>query len=260
MAQLNIKLFINSLHRHGSFDMFIPNDGDGAAMQESSKYTRRPMKTLVWLHGYTGFAENWLPEDVARRYNVAVISPNGENGFYTDGDATGHKYQSMIMELVTYVRNTFGLATKREDTYIAGLSMGGYGAIHCGLAYPEVFTKIGAMSSALIVKQVAGMKPGEDNGTANYDYYRGCFGDLDRVTGSLNNPEMQIKNLEGRGLQIPGIFMCCGTEDFLIEPNRDFHNFLTNEGVNHIYKEGPGIHDNVFWSKYILEIADWMFE
>ena len=198
------------------------------------------MRTLFLLHGYTGKAGNWVPEDVAVRYNLAIVMPTAENSFYLNGAATGRAYQTMVgEELVGYVRKTFGLAKKREETFIAGLSMGGFGALHTGLAYPETFGKIAALSSALIVHEIARMKPGEDNGVANYEYYRECFGDL--------------ATAEERDL-----VMACGTEDFLIENNRQLHAFLKQEEIPHVYLEGPGIHDMAFWSAYIVKAIEWM--
>ena len=162
-------------------------------------------------------------------------------------------------ELVDYVRKTFRLAMRPEDTCIAGLSMGGFGALHTGLAYPDRFGKIGAMSSALIVHEVAQMKPGTGNGVANYDYYRECFGEPEQLLQSDNNPETLVKKLKAAGQKIPEIYMCCGTEDFLIENNREMHRFLQDEGVPHEYHEAPGIHDMVFWSEHIQKIVRWMF-
>ena len=143
------------------------------------------MKTLFLLHGYTGDAWNWVPEYLAEKYNFAIVIPSGENGFWIDGLSTGHKYGTFLgVELVDYVRKTFGLAKSKEDTFIMGFSMGGYGALRTALKYPDVFGKTAAWSSALIVHEVATMKPGYDNGMSNYDYYRECFGEPSKVLES----------------------------------------------------------------------------
>ena len=164
------------------------------------------------------------------------------------------------VELVDYVRKTFGLAERPEDTYIAGLSMGGFGALHTGLAYPDRFGKIGALSSALIVHEVATMKPGQGNAVANYEYYRECFGDPATAAERDCNPELLARKLKADGKTIPGIYMACGTEDFLIENNRAFHRFLVNEEIPHEYHEGKGIHDMVFWTEHIRNAVEWMFD
>jgi len=260
MAYFRIDYFSNALRRQASFEMLVPNDLRADIPGQESAYARRPMKTLFLLHGYTGKAGNWVPEYLAQQYNFAIVMPSAENSFYLNGLSTGHAFETLVAEeLVSYVRRTFGLAQGPEDTFIAGLSMGGFGALHTGLAHPDVFGKIGALSSALIVHEIARMKPGEDNGMANYEYYRQCFGDLATAEERECNPETLVKNLLAEGKKLPEIYQCCGTEDFLIENNRAFHRFLADAGVKHEYVEGPGQHDMAFWSEYIVKIVEWMF-
>ena len=253
MAKLKIDLHLNSLQRQSSFEMILPNDMPG----ESG----RPLKTVFHLHGYTGKAESWVPEELVRKYNIAVVSPNGENSFYLNGLSSGHDFASMVgEELVDYVRKTFGIAQRPEDTYIMGISMGGFGALRTALAYHEVFGKAAGMSSALIVHDIAHMKEGDSNPMANYAYYRECFGDLETVEESRNNPETLVKELKAAGKKLPEIYMCCGTEDFLIENNRAFHRFLQEQDVPHQYFESPGVHDDKFWAEYAPKVIEWMFE
>ena len=260
MARLQIEYFSNALHRTTSFEMLIPNDFPAGIPWEKDVAHSRPMSTLFLLHGYTGKAGNWVPEGLPEKYNFAIVMPTAENSFYLNGEATGTAYQTMVgEELVDYVRKTFHLANGPENTFIAGLSMGGFGALHTGLAYPHTFSKIGAMSSAFIHHEVAQMKPGSGNDVANYDYYRECFGEPSELLESDNNPETLIRKLKAAGEKIPDIYMACGTEDFLIEPNRAMHRFLEEEGVPHEYHEAPGIHDMVFWSEHIQHIVRWMF-
>ncbi len=261
MAYFRIDYYSDALHRAASFEALIPNDIRTDIPREKTGYEDLPMRTLFLLHGYTGKAGNWVPEYLAEKYNFAIVMPSAENSFYLNGEATGHAYQTLVgEELVGYMRKTFGLARSAEDTCIAGLSMGGFGAIHTGLAYPETFGKIGALSSALIVHNIAGMKPGTKDHTANEAYYRGCFGDLDTLLERDENPEVLVRKLKEKGERIPPIYMCCGTEDFLLQNNRDFHAFLTAQGVAHEYHEGPGRHDMAFWSEHIVHVVDWMFQ
>ena len=244
MAYLRIEYYSQALHRTTAFEMVIPND-----LREGVPEPKEPMKTLFLLHGYTGKAGNWVPEGLPEKYKFAIVMPTAENSFYLNGEATGTAYQTLVgEELVDYVRRTFGLCRGPEDTCIAGLSMGGFGALHTGLAYPETFGKIGALSSALIVHEIAKLKPGESNAVANYAYYERDV-----------NPEVLAKKLKDAGKKIPEIYMCCGTEDFLIENNRELHRFFEKEGIPHEYHEGPGTHDMVFWREYIAKIVEWMF-
>ena len=256
MAYFRIEYYSKALRRETSFEVMIPCDP-----REGMPAPEGPMRTLFLLHGYTGKAGNYVPFDLPYKYNFAIVMPSAENSFYLNGLSTGHAFQTLVgEELVEFVRKTFGLAGDPANTGIAGLSMGGFGALHTGLAYPRTFGKIGAMSSAFIHHEVAQMKPGQGNEVANYDYYRECFGEPALLEESDNNPETLVRKLKAAGEKIPDIYMACGTEDFLIENNREMHRFLEAEGVPHEYHEAPGIHDMVFWSEHIQKIVRWMFE
>lgn len=256
MAYFRIEYFSNALHRSTSFEMLIPNDYRTDIPVEIPD---KPMGTLFLLHGYTGKAGNWVPEELAAKYNFAIVMPTAENSFYLNGPATGHAYQTLVgEEMVDYVRRTFGLAKSRENTCIAGMSMGGFGALHTALAYPDAFGKLAGLSSALIVHGIAHMKPGEDNGMANYEYYRECFGDLETVEQRDVNPEVLALKRKAEG-KLPEIFLACGTEDFLLEANRQTHKFLLDEQIPHQYYESRGGHDMVFWHEYIVKAVQWMY-
>lgn len=260
MANLTIDFFSLVLHRPVQFKMVIPNDLNPAWNPEQKRKTKK-MKTLFLLHGYEGAAGNWIPENLPALYNFAVVMPNGENGFYTDGLSTGHQYATFVAEeLLGYVRKTFNLAMTREDTYIMGYSMGGYGALRTALAYPDRFSKTVGLSSALIVRGCSTMKPGESNPIANYEYYRECFGELSEVLTSRNNPEVLVDEILTQNKKMPEIYMACGFQDFLINENRTFHKYLEDKKVPHKYCESEGIHDMNFWREYAEKFIPMLFE
>ena len=260
MAYFNIEFYSNSLNRPVSFKMIIPNDPMltfGGVPFDASK----PMNTLFLLHGYTGAAGNWVPEEFCTKYNLAIVCPSGENGFWVDGLSSGHNYGTFITEeLVNYVRTTFNIAKTPETTFVMGMAMGGFGALRAGLSHPETFGKIVALSPAYIIHDIVGMKPGEDNGMANYEYYRQCFGELSMLEASRNNPEVLIDELLSKGQKLPDIFMAIGTEDFLLTPTRGFEEFLKSRNVAHLYEEAPGGHDMVFWDAYARKFVPMLFE
>ena len=260
MSNATIRFYSNCLRRYTTFQMVLPYDERADIPADNSEYRARKTGVLFLLHGYTGDAGNWVPEQLSDKYNFAVVIPNGENSFWLDGLSTGHQFCTFLgEELIGFVRKTFHLAEGPEETCIMGLSMGGFGALHTALYYPEVFGKAAALSSALIVHGVAELKEGEGNDVANYDYYRECFGDPAKVLESDNNPETLVKKLKAAGKPLPEIFMSCGTEDSLLKDNRAFHRFLEEEGVAHVYEEDAGGHDMDFWSKYVERFIPKMF-
>lgn len=265
MAHINVEFASTSLRRPTAFELYIPNDfRDDLPPEHIANYNNphydRDCKTVFILHGYSGWGKGWTNiYTAAEKYNLALVFPSAENSFYLDSEATAGKYQTFVgSELVEYIRKTFGLCRAKEDTFISGLSMGGFGALHTGLAYPETFSKIAALSSALIVHGISGMKPGEDNGVANYQYFRNCFGDLDKVVESDKNPETLIKKLIEQKKDIPDIYLACGTEDFLLENNRQFHRFLVENNVDVKYVESSGGHDVPFWDEHFAKGFEWM--
>ena len=264
MARMTISHFSPALGRTTEFELFHPGDTPPMFRGNNPCY-ERPTGTLILLHGYSGGKTDWMLnspiQDLAGKYNLAVACPTGENSFYLNQKGTGRAYGDYICkELPNFLREMFGLCKTPETTIIGGYSMGGFGALHTGLAQSETFGRIIALSSALIVHEVANMVPGVSNGMADYDYYATTFGEPSQVLESTNNPERLVKDLKKEGKAIPGIFMACGSEDFLIQPNRAFHQFLEEEGVPVTYHESPGVHDFVFWNKYIEPGIRWALD
>ena len=262
MAEISVRYNSQCLNRPVRFGLYIPNDPPSASPWDKPRTQREelPLRTLVILHGYSEGAHCWVPERLAKRYNAAVAVPEGENSFWIDGISTGHRFGTMIgEELIGYLRSTFGLAKRREDTAVLGYSMGGFGALRAGLKYPEVFGAVGAMSSALIQRHVSEMTEGSGYAVANYEYYRECFGEPGQLLGGDNDPEALADRLLAEGRELPRIYMCCGTEDFLLENNREFHRFLEKRGAEHEYHESEGGHEKRFWDEYTGRILEWIF-
>jgi len=249
------------INRNVSFRFILPEDifaRDG----ENPNY-KRPTKTLYLLHGKGNYNDEWLAgsmiRDFAYIYNLAIFMPSGEDSFYLNQRQAKRNYADYVgRELVDYTRNVFGLSCKREDTFVGGISMGGFGALHTGLAFPDTFGKIMALSSALIIHDIAEKKEDFEDGIGDYWYYRSVFGDLDTLLTSENNPEQLIRNLKEEKRTMPEIYMACGTEDFLLEKNREFAKFLKENEVPSEYHEGPGDHNFRFWNPFLEKAIQWM--
>lgn len=259
MAFFNVEFYSDCLKRCVSFKVVLPNDMPGEAVNQ------KELKTLYLLHGYSNMNYEWVWNsnimELAGKYKLCVVLPSGENSFYLDGAATGRMYGTFVgEELPLYVQRTFGVSQKREDHFLGGLSMGGFGAIHTALKYPERFAKTFGLSSALIMYELKNMTPGMSNPIANYEYYHLMFGDLDKLENHENNPEELVRRIKAQGGPMPEIYMACGTEDFLLTSNRAFDVFLTEERVEHIYLESQGAHDFMFWNTYLEPAVQWLLE
>lgn len=260
MAFLQANFFSKALKRLVNFNALVPIDTFEIPGQE--KIDRGPMKSIYLLHGYSGNHMDWVCgskiQELSLIHNVAVFMPSGENNFYIDDVDKGALYAEYVgNELVEFTRKMFPISDKREDTFIGGLSMGGYGAIRNGLKYSHNFSRIIALSSALITHNIAGISVDFKDPIADYKYYRSVFGDLNELLGSDKDPEALVINLKKENATVPQIFMACGTEDFLLKENRNYHDFLTSEDIEHTYEEGPGVHDWNFWNEYIEKAVLW---
>ncbi len=217
--------------------------------------------TLYLLHGYSGNHKDWPTFSNIRRYaedyNMAVVMMNGENSFYVDNPDLGLTYGSFIRELVDVTRKMFPLSDRREDTYIGGFSMGGFGAARNGYFYSDIFSKIISLSGAFIVDDVAAKPMGPSAGIAGPEYYKRVFGDFDQLLESDKNPIYCAKQAKERG-NLPEIFQACGTEDFVLENNRRFKNDLEQLGITVEYHEAEGNHDWKFWDHWIVNALEWL--
>jgi len=260
MANLSGTYFSAVMQRNMRFTAILSNDG--SVDPSVNPHYARPTKNVYLLHGYCGCDSDWglyVPLcELAGKYNVNFFMPTGENSFYLDQPATGFKYAEYTgKEFIEYTRKTFNLSADRNDTLIGGYSMGGFGAIHTALAYPENFGKVIALSSALIVNGLVGMKPGTGNPVANYDYYHQMFGDLDILKETVNDPENLLTGLLEKGIKIPGMFLACGTDDSLITSNEVFCRFMDERGVPYKFVMEPGHHDFDFWRKHLVTGLEW---
>lgn len=261
MAMIQVDFFSKSLLRTVTVNAILPVDK--LMMPGMSVREKKPFKTLYLLHGIFGNYTDWVNgtriQAWAQDQNLAVIMPSGENHFYVDCEATGEKYGEFIgKELVEVTRDLFHLSDKREDTFIAGLSMGGYGAVRNGLKYWETFGYIAGLSSGFIQQWVLNSTDDAPMPTSRRSYYQTVFGDLEKLPGSDKDVRALILKLKEEKADIPHMYLCCGTEDFLLKENRDYYDFLTGNGIEVTYEEGPGAHEWYFWDTYIKKVLEWL--
>ena len=241
-----------SLQRRTPISVILPADNIHF-LQDTEEIVPKPYRTLYLLHGLYGsddiFLANTSIQKFAEDNGIAVVIPCGENSFYID-NKNAHAYYGEFVgqELLDITRNIFPLSDKREDTFIAGFSMGGYGAIRNGLKYCENFSKIGMISAALITDDIVNYSD-DTNVLRSRQFYESIFGDLDKVKGSDMDPKALIENCH----DIPDIFMACGEDDFLIEKNIDFYNFLNSRNIGCEFVRAPGEHTWEFCDEHIKE-------
>lgn len=261
MALINANFYSCKLHRQVTFNAIVPV-GKFSVTSEPIR-AKTPFKTLYLLHGLCGNYTDWVTHtriaQLAEARDLAVIMPSADNSFYTDNENACAMYGEFFgCELVKITREMFPLSGKREDTFIAGLSMGGFGAVRTGLKYHETFGAIAGLSSALITEVALKSDNTPPGPVGRRSYFESVFGDLHKLLGSDNDPKALAAALKASGAKIPEIYLTCGTEDFLLEQNRNFHNFLTEKNIAHTYIEPPGSHTWEFWDEHISNVLDWL--
>lgn len=253
MALIDFRFYSNSLMRNVSAKAIIPFDGEKGPQKE--------YPTLYLLHGLTGDDMDWLLNSNiyshAQKRGIAVIIPNGENSFYCDNDSTQYPHGQFIgRDIVEASRALFRLSHKKEDTFIAGLSMGGYGAIRCGLEFSDIFGWVGGFSPALITRWSQETWFHEDR-KPFHEWT--VFGELNKIDGSKKDPLYLVDKIAKEHPQdMPHLFLTCGTEDRLITPTRELRDYIESRGFPVRYFEGPGEHDFKFWNISIVQFLDWI--
>lgn len=260
MAQFSGTFFSNALQRKVPFTAIIPTNDDTNSVHEGQKHSHQPKKTLHLLHGWDGSDEDWLLNvriyELASERNIAIILPVGENSFYVD-HANGNEYGRFIGEdLLDKTREIFHLSKEREDTWIAGLSMGGYGALSNGFKYSETFGKVATFSSRVLSRRDAPNEERLDDHLINLRLKAIIGSDTLADLASENDPyELVLNRKAGQDL-----FLACGLEDIIYKENKAFHEYLSEQKIDHKYIELPGGHDWDFWNEIIVKAVDWMLE
>lgn len=258
MALIQVNFISKSLSRTVPIQVILPVDKffNHSKQQQEDK----PFKTLYLLHGIFGNYTDWVTNTRIQKWaeakNLAVVMPSGDNAFYVDDPDSGNLYGEFIgKELVEITRRMFPLSHKREDTFIGGLSMGGYGAVHNGLKYHETFGYIATLSGALhlfeekVVREVA-------------KEHR-FVGDPEEAIKSDKNPRVlleKIKKLQKTDptVSFPKIYQTCGTEDWLYEANCLYRDVFRKYGIDLTWDARPGKHDWDFWDETIQDVLAWL--
>jgi S-formylglutathione hydrolase FrmB len=189
--------------------------------------------------------------------NLAVVMPAVHLSYYTDMAHGGKYWQFISEEVPAVVRETFRLSARREDNFVAGLSMGGYGAFKLALTYPQRFAAAASLSGALDVREI--VRPDHPRNDPNrLADLRNVFGDLDDVPGSKHDLFMLARKT-ARSPVKPRLYQCCGTEDFLYADNLRFRDAVRKLPLDLTYEEGPGEHNWAYWDKMIPHVLRWMF-
>lgn len=262
MAVFQVTFMSQTLNRTVPLVVILPTDKvvpAGMPQRDPSK----PYKTLYLLHGIIGSCIDWLYGTRIQRWaeerELAVVMPSGDNSMYLDHAVD--RYGAFVgQELVEFTRRTFPLSHRKEDTFIGGLSMGGFGAMRNGLKYRDTFGAIISLSGGFVLDEDV-LTPVENPQfpSETMEFRHAVYGpDLKAALHSDRNPKYLVETMAAVGETFPEIYMACGEDDFLLEKNLAFRDLLTRCGVRHTFELGPGAHEWDFWDTYIKKALDWL--
>jgi S-formylglutathione hydrolase FrmB len=237
------------------YNVILPPDYD------TSTTTRYPV--LYLLHGLSGHYSDWSSRsnvaDHAAHYRMIVVTPEGNDSWYTNNATiTTDKYESYILdELIPDVQQHYRTIEARYGRAIAGLSMGGYGAIKFGLKSPQTFAFAASMSGAFAITRIP-----ENELRQLAPILLKLFGPFGSDTRKANDIFDIVENMPApRIAAMPYFYFDCGTEDPLptvFTSNRDFAKLMADKKIPHEFRQLPGDHSWAYWDQqipHILEIA-----
>ncbi len=246
MAELLCNFFSYSLGNPVDIQVIIPSlspcDMDDKANLTHKIEAKYPV--LYLLHGHGNDYLCWSRFTSMQRYaeerRIAVVTCSVGNKCYMNAEYGENYFDFVEKELPEFIKANFPVSYRAEDTYIAGLSMGGYGTLAHGLEHPQSYRAIGAFSPAVILGDQATERMGHD------------FPPTMNLFELLEDDLKENKNL-------PELFLCIGKNDFLYENVTEFHDFLVEKDVAHRYDDVDGYeHEWAFWDMELVKFLDWL--
>lgn len=254
MAFLQVEFFSQALEVASAVNVLLP-EGDMGIGVKAGGGTRLP-KVLYLLHGYSDDHTIWMRrtsvERYAAAYPLAVIMPAVNHSFYCN-EPMGERYWDYISEELPQVMHSFfRLSDRPEDTFAAGLSMGGYGALKLGLSHPERFAAVGSFSGAV---RAAQSRPVDEKSRLKKER---AFG-KDPVDPGLDL--FHLLKVHGNDEKKPRLYVSCGTEDTLFAVHQAFVPAAEQAGWDLTHREAAGFsHEWAFWDEEIRRFIPWMLK
>ncbi len=239
------------LGMHTEVSVVMPQKSTKGEIGLNQNTNNNEYKCLYLLHGLSDDNTTWLRrtsiERYALDYGVCVVMPSGGKSFYTDMKYGMNYFSYITEELPNIISEFLKISPNREDTYIAGQSMGGYGALKAALRKPENYNAVAGLSSVADIKSLPidkVLEPvfGTETSIPDED-------DLFYLAEKTNSSPLK-----------PRIYMGVGTEDFLYKSNIKLKEHFEKLDYDFTYQESKGEHNWEFWDDYINHVLKWMFD
>lgn len=229
-------------------------------LPESVNHGEKPSGILYLLHGGGGNGLDWIRntniERYASPYNIAVVMPETDGSCFYSDMKHGYPYFTYLTEEVPAAIEAMIPSLKNvEKKYVAGLSMGGYGAFKWAFNKPEYFTAAANLSGISFVVDL--MADTTHNLQGKNKVIENVWGSLDELRGSISDSKFWIDNAAQNKTKLPKLFAGIGTEDFSYSFATDYIAYCNKMGIDIHYEEMPGIHDWNVWDEMIQRFLKW---
>lgn len=248
--------FSNVLQRSTTVQVILPEPLNGSEQGTTSGTRGRTVLPTLWLlHGLGGDASTWIRETgierLANQYHVAVVMPQTERGFFTDMVHGPRYWTFMTEELPKRMQAFFPLSSDPAKNFVAGNSMGGYGALRWALTYPQRFGAVAAMSPVTDLERFrteqAAIMPDMDV-AFDPQTLTGTAVDIGYLVGHFDPDTSELR-----------VLMTTGDQDMLRAMDRASRpQFATALGDRFTWQEQPGRHDWPLWNAQLPRVMHWL--
>lgn len=217
-------------------------------------------KVLYLLHGLSGDASSWQRytsiETYASHYGLVVVMPSVGRSFYSDMPNGQQFFSYLTEELPNYLDEVFGLQPRKEVTYIAGNSMGGYGAMKAALLRPDLYAAAASFSGVLSLDFIQYFP--DDPRIPEFSQ---MFGDLSKLAGSQHDPATWLQSAsslakeKGAGV-LPQLYVSVGRQEDVYPLSLLFYSGCKERGIPVEYHEEDASHDWFFWDREIRRFLE----
>jgi putative tributyrin esterase len=255
MALLRCDITSWTLKMDTSLTVILPQDHVTQFSPEPAPPDPAP-PVLYLLHGAGDDSTAWARFTAIERYvaplGLAVVMPQVGRSFYVD-QVHGQPFGTFLTEeLPQIVHSMFRLSSRREDTFVAGLSMGGYGALRWALSRPDRFAAAGSFSAPLDIVRVRALREPHREPMLG-----AAFGE-DDLAGSPHDLFRLLADVAGSATTPPALFVGCGTEDPLLPHSEQFASAATELGLPVTTSYSPGEHAWAYWDTALRELLAWL--
>ena len=254
MPSMHIECYSDTLRIDTGLEVIYPQNTNRTP-PELRDVIEPPFQVLYLLHGIMRDQSGWIRFTNIEQYvmdmGLVVVMPTTQRGHYINQPHGYQYFDYLTEELPKIIGNMFQVSQKKEDTFIAGLSMGGYGAFKAAIERPDMYGAASSLSGVLDIGTLY------DDKTLYSDGERLITFDNRDPRGGSEDILARLKEQKAAGVELPPLWMAIGKQDFMYDSNVKFYE-ETKDLTDIEFLEEDGGHTWDFWDRNIKRTLDWL--